>query len=70
MKLRTNFKMITIFFMFFVLWFFDLILLKSFYEQFGSNIFKICFFPFTKMILVKNLILINIMLLLNTLILF
>jgi len=69
-KLRSNFKTIIIFCLFFVLWFFDLILLQSIYEQFGSNILKICFYPFITMIIVKKLIIVKIMILLNTFILF
>jgi len=70
LNLRTNSKMIIIFCLFFVLWLFDLILLQSIYEQFGSNILKMCFLPFITMILVKNLITLNVMLFVNTVILF
>ncbi len=70
LKLRSNLKMIIIFSLFFVLWFFDFVLLQSIYEQFGSNILKMCFFPFISTILVKNLITINVMIFLNTIVLF
>lgn len=69
-KLKSNSKIIMVFIVFLFLWLYIAVFVKTIYQQYGNNVFKICVMPLILMLFVKFLLTDNLMIFISASILY